>query len=127
MYNFFNSEAGWLFLKWYWFFSQTTSQQQLATRRIFFNPFLIFARFFLLIKNIRIQGKEEKGPLTTFPMEKNWFYTKEILRGRSGWLKRNVQQAEGEQFSFFLSFSLFYKLKAKMTATILSTFFFYHF
>ena len=65
------------------FFSQTTSQQQqkvLATRRIFFNPFLIFARFFLLIKNIRIQGKEEKGPLT-FPMEKKLIlYQRDITR-----------------------------------------------
>lgn len=70
------------------FFPQTTSQQQqkvLATRRIFFNPFLIFTRFFfLLIKNIRIQGKEEKGPLT-FPMEKKLIlYQKRYYEGEVG-------------------------------------------
>lgn len=88
----------------------TTTKSTRHAKNIF-QPFFNFRPlFFLLIKNIRIQGKEEKGPLT-FPMEKKLIlYQKEILRGRSGWLKKKctAAAAEGEQISFFYHSTSFF-------------------
>lgn len=108
------------------FFPQTTSQQQqkvLATRRIFFNPFLIFARFFFC--SLRIYAfKEKKRKVHLHSLwKKNWFYTKRDIT-REKWVvkKEMYSSSSGGRTNFILlSFNFFfYKLKTKMTATIFS-------
>lgn len=100
----------------------TTTKSTRHAKNIF-QPFFNFRPlFFCSLRIYAFKEKKRKVHLHSLWKKKLILYQKEILRGRSGWLKKKcTAAAEGEQFSFFYhSTSFFYKLKTKMTATIFS-------
>lgn len=125
---FFKSEAGWLFLKWYWFFLKQPRNNNKSTRHAknIFQPFfLIFTHFFLSFfcslriyafseseKEVRVVGKRERKVHLHIP-----YGGKKLIscqRGKRvgccGWWKKIIRKGETMR-EFFKHF--FLKLKDK--------------